>query len=96
MASPLSGLRKYLYRTQTLEQLKAYADQLFKQADEVVVLTSQGFEGGSNAGQVQKYDRAEVLDVVEDLIREKDDSIADAPPRRAMIAADWSGSIAQL
>lgn len=96
MASEVEGLRKYLSRTKTAAELKTYADQLFAQADELVVLTSQGFEGGSHAGQVQKYSRAEILDVVEDLIREKDPAIADAPPRRSMIAADWSGSISTL
>lgn len=92
----LEGIRKYLSRTQTLDQLKEYAQQLFTQADELVVLTSQGFEGGTHSGQVQKYNRAEILDIVEDLIREKDPDIADAPPRRAMVISDWSGSIAQL
>jgi hypothetical protein len=44
----------------------------------------------------QKYDKAEVLGVVEDLIRVKDTTIEAAGVRRMFVGSDFSQSVAQL
>jgi hypothetical protein len=98
MTSELAGIRKYLKRTKSLAQLQTLADELYSIADSEVTITSTGFEGGSTSGQARKYSKADILDVVEDLISELTPGSGDELPmaRRLMVHADWSGSQAQV
>jgi len=97
MTSELAGIRKYLKRTKSLASLQTMADELYVLADSEVVITSTGFEGGSASGQARTYSKAEILNVVEDLINEL------SPPAEAqqvsgagMVYSDWSGVYARL
>lgn len=98
MTSELAGIRKFLKRTKTLAQLQEMATALFAIADSEVVITSTGFEGGSTSGTARRYSKADILDVVEDLISELTPGSGDELPmaRRLMVHADWSGSQAQV
>jgi hypothetical protein len=98
MTSELAGIRKHLKRTKSLTQLEALAVDLFSIADSEVTITSTGFEGGSASGQARSYSKADILNLVEDLIAELDPPTGDELPmaRRLMVHADWSGSQAQV
>jgi hypothetical protein len=98
MTSELAGIRKHLKRTKSLTQLEALAVDLFSIADSEVTITSTGFEGGSASGQARSYSKADILNLVEDLIAELDPPAGDELPmaRRLMVHADWSGSQAQV
>ena len=98
MTSELAGLRKYLKRTKTLAQLQTMADALFASSESEVVITSTGFEGGSTSGQARKYSKADILNLVEDLIGELDPPAGDELPmaRSMMVHADWSGAQARV
>jgi hypothetical protein len=91
MTSELAGIRKHLRRTKTLYQLQAMAEELYAIADSEVVITSTGFEGGSASGTARSYSKADILNLVEDLIEDLDPS--DDPPKArsaGMVYADWS------
>jgi hypothetical protein len=98
MTSELAGIRKHLKRTKSLTQLETLAVDLFSIADSEVTITSTGFEGGSASGQARSYSKADILNLVEDLIAELDPPTGDELPmaRRLMVHADWSGSQAQV
>ena len=98
MTSELAGIRKHLKRTKTLAQLETLSASLYAIADSEVTITSTGFEGGSASGQARSYSKADILNLVEDLIAELDPPAGDELPmaRRLMIHADWSGSQAQV
>jgi hypothetical protein len=98
MTSELAGIRKYLKRTKTLAQLEILSASLYAIADSEVTITSTGFEGGSASGQARSYSKADILNLVEDLIAELDPPAGDELPmaRRLMVHADWSGSQAQV
>lgn len=98
MTSELAGIRKHLKRTKSLTQLEALAVDLFSIADSEVTITSTGFEGGSASGQARSYSKADILNIVEDLIAELTPTTDDELPmaRRLMVHADWSGSQAQV
>jgi hypothetical protein len=91
MTSELAGIRKYLRRTKTLEQLQTMADALYAIADSEVVITSTGFESGSASGTARSYSKADILNLVEDMI--EDLAPSDEPPKArsvGMVYADWS------
>jgi hypothetical protein len=98
MTSELAGIRKHLKRTKTLAQLETLSASLYAIADSEVTITSTGFEGGSASGQARSYSKADILNLVEDLIAELDPPAGDELPmaRRLMVHADWSGSQAQV
>ena len=98
MTSELAGIRKHLKRTKTLAQLEILSASLYAIADSEVTITSTGFEGGSASGQARSYSKADILNLVEDLIAELDPPAGDELPmaRRLMVHADWSGSQAQV
>lgn len=97
MTSELAGIRKHLKRTKTLAQLKTLADSLYSIADSEVIITSTGFEGGTASGQARSYSKADILNLVEDLITELE------PPTDTvkasgvgMVYADYSEALARL
>ena len=98
MTSELAGIRKHLKRTKTLAQFEILSASLYAIADSEVTITSTGFEGGSASGQARSYSKADILNLVEDLIAELDPPAGDELPmaRRLMVHADWSGSQAQV
>jgi hypothetical protein len=97
MTSELAGIRKFLKRTKTLAELQAMATALFASAESEVVITSTGFEGGSTSGQAKRYSKADILNLVEDLIEDLDPSEEPTKVRSAgMVYADWSEAPARL
>lgn len=97
MTSELAGIRKYLKRTKSLGQLQTLADGLYSTADSEVVITSTGFEGGSTSGQARKYSKADILNLVEDLIAELSPAVEPTKVSGAgMVYADWSEAPARL
>jgi hypothetical protein len=97
MTSELAGIRKFLKRTKTLTQLQTMATTLFASAESEVVITSTGFEGGSTSGQAKRYSKADILNLVEDLIEDLAPSAEPTKVRAAgMVYADWSEAPARL
>jgi hypothetical protein len=97
MTSELAGIRKYLKRTKSLAQLQTLADDLYSIADSEVTITSTGFEGGSTSGQARKYSKADILNLVEDLIEDLAPSAEPTIVRSAgMVYADWSEAPVRL
>jgi hypothetical protein len=97
MTSELAGIRKFLKRTKTLAELQAMATALFASAESEVVITSTGFEGGSTSGQAKRYSKADILNLVEDLIEDLAPSAEPTKVRSAgMVYADWSEAPARL
>jgi hypothetical protein len=97
MTSELAGIRKHLKRTKTLSQLKTLSDSLYLLADSEVVITSTGFEGGTASGQARSYSKADILNIVEDLIAELEPPTNPAKVSDAgMIYADYSEALARL
>jgi hypothetical protein len=98
MTTELAGIRKFLKRTKTLAELQAMATALFASAESEVTITSTGFEGGSTSGQAKRYSKADILNLVEDLITELTPTAGDEAPmaRSAMVFADWSGVQARV
>jgi hypothetical protein len=97
MTSELAGIRKFLKRTKTLSELQTMATALFASAESEVVITSTGFEGGSTSGQAKRYSRADILNLVEDLIEDLAPSAEPTKVRSAgMVYADWSEAPARL
>lgn len=97
MTSELAGIRKYLKRTKTLAQLKTLADSLYTSSESEVVITSTGFEGGTTSGTAKRYNKADILNIVEDLITELEPP---ANPVKAagagMVYADYSEALVRL
>jgi hypothetical protein len=97
MTSELAGIRKFLKRTKTLSELQTMATALFASAESEVVITSTGFEGGSTSGQAKRYSKADILNLVEDLIEDLAPSAEPTKVRSAgMVYADWSEAPARL
>jgi hypothetical protein len=97
MTSELAGIRKYLKRTKSLGELQTLADGLYSIADSEVTITSTGFEGGSASGTARRYSKADILNIVEDLIEDLAPSIESVKTRSAgMVYADWSEAPARL
>jgi hypothetical protein len=97
MTSELAGIRKFLKRTKTLSELQTMANALFASAESEVVITSTGFEGGSTSGQAKRYSKADILNLVEDLIEDLAPSAEPTKVRSAgMVYADWSEAPARL
>jgi hypothetical protein len=97
MTSELAGIRKFLKRTKTLSELQTMATALFASAESEVVITSTGFEGGSTSGQAKRYSKADILNLVEDLIEDLDPSAEPTKVRSAgMVYADWSEAPVRL
>ena len=97
MTSELAGIRKFLKRTKTLAELQAMATALFASAESEVVITSTGFEGGSTSGQAKRYSKADILNLVEDLIEDLAPSAEPTKVRSAgMVYADWSEAPVRL
>jgi hypothetical protein len=97
MTSELAGIRKYLKRTKTLGDLQTMADALYTIADSEVTITSTGFEGGSASGTARRYSKADILNIVEDLIEDLAPSIEPVKTRSAgMVYSDWSEAPARL
>lgn len=97
MTSELAGIRKFLKRTKTLSELRTMATALFASAESEVVITSTGFEGGSTSGQAKRYSKADILNLVEDLIEDLAPSAEPTKVRSAgMVYADWSEAPVRL
>jgi hypothetical protein len=97
MTSELAGIRKFLKRTKTLSELQTMATALFASAESEVVITSTGFEGGSTSGQAKRYSKADILNLVEDLIEDLAPSAEPTKVRSAgMVYADWSEAPVRL
>jgi hypothetical protein len=97
MTTELAGIRKFLKRTRSLTQLQTMAEALFASAESEVTITSTGFEGGSTSGQAKRYSKADILNLVEDLIAELDPAAEPIQVRSAgMVYADWSEAPARL
>lgn len=66
----ISGVKKRLRRTQTLQQLKDLSDKIWSDgASDETIITSIGTEGTSSSAVVN-LPKAVFLDIVEDLISE--------------------------
>jgi hypothetical protein len=63
----ISGVKSYLRRTKTNEELEALADTVFSSATEEVVITSIGTEGSSSSGQVS-FPKWLLLQAIEELL----------------------------
>ena len=97
MTSELAGIRKYLKRTKTLGDLQSMADSLYEISESEVVITSSGFEGGSASGQARRYSKADILNIVEDLIEDLAPSADIVKTRSAgMVYADFSEALVTL
>jgi hypothetical protein len=73
------------------------ATALFASAESEVVITSTGFEGGSTSGQAKRYSKADILNLVEDLIEDLAPSAEPTKVRSAgMVYADWSEAPVRL
>lgn len=75
-ANRYTWIKQYVRRKwgSDLVKLKAMADELFGLSTEDVVITAQGFEGGSASGQAT-FRKEIVSAVLEDLIAELDDTV---------------------
>ena len=97
MTSELAGIRKHLKRTKTLAQLETLSASLYAIADSEVTITSTGFEGGSASGQARSYSKADILNLVEDLIAELDPPTDPVKaPGAGMVYADYSSNLASV
>jgi hypothetical protein len=97
MTTELAGIRKFLKRTRSLTQLQTMAEALFASAESEVTITSTGFEGGSTSGQAKRYSKADILNLVEDLIAELAPAAEPTKVLSAgMVYADWSEAPARL
>jgi len=97
MTSELAGIRKYLKRTKSLGELQTLADDLYSIADSEVIITSTGFEGGSASGTARRYSKADILNIVEDLIDDLAPSTEAIKTRSAgMVYSDWSEAQVRL
>ena len=63
----ISGVKSYLRRTKTNEELEALADTVFSSATEEVVITSIGTEGSSSSGQVS-FPKWLLLQAIEEIL----------------------------
>jgi len=63
----ISGVKSYLRRTKTNEELEALADTVFSSATEEVVITSIGTEGSSSSGPVS-FPKWLLLQAIEELL----------------------------
>lgn len=68
-AQKISGVKSYLRRTKTTDELEALAATAFASATEEVVITSIGSEGASSSGQIS-FPKWLLLQAVEELIAE--------------------------
>jgi hypothetical protein len=73
----IAGVKSYLRRNKSLEDLKALADSVFLTATEEVTITSIGTEGSSTSGQVS-FPKWLLLQALEELISELDPTPASA------------------
>jgi hypothetical protein len=73
----IAGVKSYLRRNKSLEDLKALADSVFLTATEEVTITSIGTEGSSTSGQVS-FPKWLLLQALEELIAELDPTPASA------------------
>lgn len=73
----LAGVKSYLRRNKTLQELKDLADSVFSSATEEVTITSLGSEGGSTSGVVS-FPKWLLLQALEELIAELDPAPASA------------------
>ena len=97
MTSELAGIRKYLRRTKTLGDLQTMADALYTSSESEVIITSSGFEGGSASGTAKRYSKADILNIVEDLIEDLAPSADIVKTRSAgMVYADYSEALVRL
>lgn len=94
MSTPIAAIKLYLRRKYAgrVNELKAFADQVFAEASDEVVITSNSFEGGSASGQV-RYNKMDLLQAIEELLVEAGE--APLGGRQAMVYADWSGGVAR-
>lgn len=65
----ISGVKSFLRRTKTAQELEALALATFASATEEVVITSLGSEGASSAGQIS-FPKWLLLQAVEDILSE--------------------------
>lgn len=65
----LGGVKNYLRRTKTPEQLEDLADVAFATATEEVVITSIGAEGTNSSGQVS-FPKWLLLTAIEEILSE--------------------------
>ncbi|MFZ9905457.1 MAG: hypothetical protein ACO3GE_08645 [Steroidobacteraceae bacterium] len=63
----ISGVKSYLRRTKTNDELEALADTVFASATEEVVITSIGSEGASSSGQVS-FPKWLLLQAIEEIL----------------------------
>jgi len=102
--SALDGIRKFYRRTCTLAELQAKAMQCITIAEDEVVITSAGIEGASGGGVGRGYTKGEILNVLEDLIREMmaagvtywTDTQTSTEVRSLLVHSDRSFHVAQL
>jgi hypothetical protein len=74
----ISGVKSFLRRTKTTQELEALALATFASATEEVVITSLGSEGASSAGQIS-FPKWLLLQAVEELL-------SDGPNGRQLFA----------
>ena len=77
------GLKRFLSRTQTIAEIKAIsakAHAAILAGEDMVAITSSGFDGGSGSGQLV-VSAAVIGEVCEDLIAERE---GDAAPRNVI------------
>lgn len=85
----ISGVKKRLRRTQTLQQLKDLSDKIWGDgASDETIITSIGTEGTSSSAVVN-LPKAVFLDIVEDLISELEPDTT-SPGRQLFAIADRS------
>lgn len=86
----VQGIKSYLRRTRTAEDLQILADQIFLNASEEVVITSTSADGGSAMGQIS-FPKWLMLGVVEELLVEM--GITPATARKMSVVPDFSAAI---
>ena len=65
----LGGVKSYLRRTKTTDELEHLADACFAEATETVTITSIGAEGTNSAGQVS-FPKWLLLSAIEEIMTE--------------------------
>ena len=94
-----AGVKRYLRRTKSVEELKALADACFGKAIEEVVIINTAAEGGSAGGEVS-MPAGILLNAVEEVLLDMGVVPTDANgmiiSRQLCTKADWGRTIAVL
>lgn len=87
----ISGVKNYLARTKSVEELKAIADSVFTAATEEVTITGTSADGGSANGEIT-FPKWLYLKVLEELIGANDDTTGTVRGRQLCTFPDFGST----